>query len=105
MPTDPAKWAAGMTTVEGGEPVIDWAALAPHIAHPVREGIVEAVRRIGEPLSKSDLLPILRSDDPELSLSQVSYFATTLVGTGVLVTVAERATAGSMETLYFFPGP
>lgn len=92
-----------MTTMERGEPVIDWAALAPHIAHPVREGIVEAMRWVGEPLSKSELLPILRSDDPDLSLSGVSYHVTTLVGAGALVTVAERATAGSMEALYFFP--
>lgn len=94
-----------MTAMEGGEPVIDWAALAPHIAHPVREGIVESVRWIGEPLSKTDLLPILRSEDPDLSLSQVSYYVTTLVGAGVLVAVAERATAASMEALYFFPAP
>lgn len=104
MPTHPAG-SAGMTAMEGGEPVIDWAALAPHIAHPTREGIVEAMRWIGDPLSKSELLPILRSDDPELSLSQVSYFVTTLVAAGVLAQASERVTAVSMEALYWFSSP
>jgi hypothetical protein len=102
MPADPAE-SAGMTTMEGGEPVIDWAALAPHIAHPAREGIVEALRWIGEPLTKSELLLILRSGDPDLSLAQVSYFVLTLVDPGLLEEVAKRVTAASLEPLYFFP--
>jgi hypothetical protein len=28
-------------TMEGGGPPSDWAALAPHIAHPTREAIAE----------------------------------------------------------------
>lgn len=94
-----------MTTMAGGEPVMDWAALAPHIAHPTREGIVEALLWIGEPLSKSDLLPILCDEDPKLTISKVSYFVSTLVAAGVLEAVSERVRATAMEDLYYFPAP
>lgn len=104
VPTDPAE-PVGMTPMEGGGPEIDWAALAPHIENPVREGIVEAIRWIGEPLSKPDLFAVLRGDDPDLGLSAVSYHVAILVDAGALVAVAERATAGSMEALYFFAAP
>jgi hypothetical protein len=40
-------------TMEGGGPAMDWAALAPLIEHETRESIVEAIRRIDEPLPAS----------------------------------------------------
>ncbi len=87
-------------TVQGGEPPIDWAALAPLIEHETRECIVEALRWIG-PLSAPDLKGVL--GDPEFHLSYVSYHLRTMVREGVLTEVGGRPADGSVETLYYFP--
>jgi hypothetical protein len=91
-----------MKTVEGGEPPIDWAALAPHIEHPARECIVEALRWIG-PLSALDLKSVL--EDPELHLTYVAYHVRTLVREEALVEIGERPAKGSIEKLYFLASP
>lgn len=52
--------------MEGGEPPIDRAALAPHIGHGMREPSVEALRRIGT-LSAPELTGV--PADPEFHLA------------------------------------
>ncbi len=90
-----------MTTMEGGEPVIDWPALAPHIAHPTREAIIEAILRIGEPLGVADhLVEIFRDGDPDLNPSRVFYYVETLVAVAVLTNVAEHVSGAALEPLY-----
>jgi hypothetical protein len=89
-----------MSTTEGGEPSIDWAALAPHIDHPARESIVEAIRWIG-PLSAPDLKAVL--EQPEFHLSYVAYHLRALAREGVLSEVGGRPAGDSLETLYYFP--
>jgi hypothetical protein len=86
--------------MEGGEPPIDWAALAPHIDHPARESIVEAIRWIG-PLSAPDLKAVL--EQPEFHLSYVAYHLRALAREGVLSEVGGRPAGDSIETLYYFP--
>jgi len=86
--------------MEGGEPPIDWAALAPHIDHPARESIVEAIRWIG-PLSAPDLKAVL--EQPEFHLSYVAYHLRALAREGVLSEVGGRPAGDSLETLYYFP--
>jgi hypothetical protein len=88
-----------MRTMEGGGAPIDWAALAPHIEHPTRESIVEALRWIG-PLSAPDLKGVL--DDPEFHLAYVAYHVTTLVREEVLTEIGERSVGASVEKVYFF---
>lgn len=85
--------------MKGGGPPIDWAALAPHIEHPARESVVEALRWIG-PLSAPDLKGIL--DDPEFHLTYIAYHVKTLVREEVLVEIGERPVGVSSEKLYFF---
>jgi len=89
--------------MEGGGPPIDWEDFAPHIAHPAREAIVEAIRRIDEPLSAPDLKRIL--DDPRLHLAYVNYHLTALAKAGMLVEFGERAAGSSVETLYLLKWP
>jgi hypothetical protein len=86
--------------MEGGEPPVDWVALAPHIDHPARELIVEAIRWIG-PLSAPDLKAVL--EQPEFHLSYVAYHLRALAGEGVLSEVGGRPAGDSLETLYYFP--
>jgi hypothetical protein len=87
-------------TVLGGEPLIDWDALAPHIEHPARASIVEALRWIG-PLTPPDLWGVL--DEPELHLPNIAYHVTVLVREEVVMAIARRPAGASTENLYFFP--
>jgi hypothetical protein len=86
-------------TMTGGEPAIDWAALALLIEHETRESLVEALRWIG-PLSPPELTRVI--DDPQLQLPYVRYHVRTLVQEEALVEVAERPSGGSTEKVYFF---
>lgn len=85
--------------MKGGGPAIDWAALAPHIAHPARESIVEALRWIG-PLSAPELKGVL--DDPDSHLAYVAYHVTTLVREEVLTEIGRRPAGTSIEKVYSF---
>jgi hypothetical protein len=89
-------------TMKGGEPRINWAALAPLIEHKTRESIVEALRWIG-PLSPPDLKHVI--DDPEFQLAYIRYHVTTLVSGEVLAEIGERPSGGSLEKVYFFAVP
>jgi hypothetical protein len=87
-------------TMEGGGLPIDWAGLAPHIEHPTRQSIVEAIHWVG-PLSAVDLMGVL--DGPGLHLAYVAYHVTALVEKEVLVEIGQRSTGASIEKLYYFP--
>jgi hypothetical protein len=86
-------------TVEGGEP-FTWDALVPHIVHPVKVAIIEALRWIGEPLSASDLTKVI--DDEKCGLSPVSYHLVRLAKAGTVEVVRSRPVRGSLEKFYFF---
>ncbi len=83
--------------MKGGESPVYWDDLAPHIEHPTREAIVEAVRWIG-PLSVADLKGVL--DDSKCYLAQVAYHVTVLAKEGVLEVVAQRPAGASIEKVY-----
>ncbi len=89
-------------TIKGGESPIDWAALAPHIEHPTRESIVEALRWIG-PLSAPELKCVL--DDQEFHLAYIAYHVTALLSEEVLVEIGERPAGASVEKVYYLAGP
>jgi hypothetical protein len=84
--------------MKGGGAPIDWIALAPHIAHPTRESIVEALRWIG-PLSAPELQGVL--GDPESQLAYISYHLTTLLMGEVLAEIGQRPAGASIEKVYF----
>jgi hypothetical protein len=89
-------------TVEGGEP-FSWDALVPHIVHPLKVSIVEAMRWIDEPLSASDLSKVI--DDEKYGLSHVSYHMVKLAQADAIEVVKTRQVRGSLEKFYAFKRP
>ncbi len=88
-------------TMEGDEPIqFDWEALVPYVVHPLKVAIIEALRRIGEPLSASELERIFLG---VFGLSLVSYHLTKLAGMGAVEKVRTRHVRGAVQTFYFFP--
>jgi hypothetical protein len=88
-----------MLTV-GGDERFDWDSLVPHIVHPLKVSIVEAIYWIGEPLSASELTHVIGDD--EFGLSHISYHMVTLAKAGALTVVRRRHVRGSVEKFYFF---
>lgn len=88
-----------MLTVLGGEP-FSWDALVPHIVHPLKVSIIEALRWIELPLSASDLSKVI--EDSKYGLSHVSYHMVALAGAGAIEVVRTRPVRGSLEKFYFF---
>jgi hypothetical protein len=86
-------------TMAGSKPSIDWDGLAPHIDHPTRECIVEALRWIG-PLSVPDLKGVL--GDFNCRLAHVSYHLTVLLREEVLSEFDRRPAGAFHEKIYFF---
>jgi hypothetical protein len=76
-----------------------WDLLVPRLVHPLKIEIVEAIGWIGQPLSATDLMKILR---PRCSISGASYHLNTLAGVGVVEVVDERKVRGGQEKFYFF---
>src|SRR5215218_4287063 len=64
--------AGGMSTVTGGGPVLDWAALVPRTVHPVKVSIIEAMEWIGEPVSATELTEMFEEPEGHY-LSLISY--------------------------------
>ncbi len=85
----------------GSEPFVDWDGLAPHIDHPTRECIVEALRWIG-PLSVADLKGVL--GDSNCRLAHVSYHVIVMVGEGTVVDVGRRIGGPLFEKAYDLAG-
>jgi hypothetical protein len=85
----------------GSEPSVGWDGwdgLAPHIEHPTRECIVEAVRWIG-PLSAADLRGVLGGDS-NCHLAHVSYHVIVLVDEDIVVEVGRRTGGALFEKVY-----
>jgi hypothetical protein len=85
----------------GDEFQFDWAGLVPHVVHPIRVAVIEAIGWVGQPLSPVELTDLF--DDPAISLSLVSYHVRKLATTGVIVAVERRAVRGVIQTFYSFP--
>lgn len=77
-----------------------WDALVPHVIHPVKVTIVEAMLWIDQPLSSTDLVKLM--DDDEVYLSHVAYHVRKLAEAGALRPVRKRQVRGAIETFYFF---
>lgn len=97
LPADPRDSAGGSASVGGP---FDWAALVPHVLHPDKVSIIEALLYIGVPLSATDLTKCFGGAGS--GLSHVSYHVRSLAAVGVLTKVSERQARGAKETFYFF---
>lgn len=89
--------------MEGNEPLpFDWSLLVPLLVHPVKVGIIESLRWIGEPLSASELKNLF-AEEP--NTSYISYHVVELAKAGAIVKVSERPVRGAVKKSYFFPSP
>lgn len=82
------------------ETAFDWDEFVPHIDHPTKVAIVEALRHVGRQLSPVEMSRLF--DDPELNVSNIAYHARALAEKGALARVAERQVRGAMERFYYF---
>jgi hypothetical protein len=89
-----------MSTVNGGGPALDWAALVPRTVHPVKVSIVEAMEWVGRPVSATELTDMFEEGEGHY-LSIVAYHMTRLVDLGAVEKVNHRAVRGARETFYF----
>lgn len=88
-----------MTAVQGDEP-FRWETLVPHIIHPTKVMIIEALLWIDQLLSPTDLKKII--NDPAINLSHISYHVRKLAEAGAIKPVSTRLVRGATETFYFF---
>lgn len=87
--------------MEGGERSFGWDLLVPHVVHPAKVVVIEAIRWIGQPLSATEMTKSV--DDDEFPLSTISYHVRKLAEFGAIQPVRQRQVRGSVETFYFFP--
>jgi Helix-turn-helix domain len=83
-----------------GDEQFSWDVLVPHIVHPLKVSIVEALWWIGEPLSATDLMKVI--GDEKYGLSHISYHMVKLANAGAIEVVGSRPVRGSLEKFYFF---
>lgn len=75
----------------------DWDALVPHLIHPVKVAIIEAMAWIEVPVSPRELD---KAFDEQLGVSLVSYHMRTLVDAGAVEKVRQQAVRGALQTFY-----
>lgn len=75
----------------------EWEMLVPHLVHPVKVAIIEAMQWVGEPLSSRELD---RMFDEEYGVSLVAYHMRTLADVGVVEAVRQQAVRGALQTFY-----
>jgi hypothetical protein len=75
----------------------NWDSLVPHLVHPVKVAIIEAMEWVEVPLSPRQLDQIF---DEQFGVSLVSYHMRTLVDVGVVEKVGERPVRGAVQTFY-----
>lgn len=86
-----------------GDEAFDWDALVPRIIHPMKEAILEALLYMRQELSEVEIGKLF--DDPEHSVSRISYHLDSLAGKGILVQTRQRQVQGVTQKFYylFFP--
>lgn len=75
----------------------EWDTLVPHLLHPLKVAIIEAMSWIGEPLSPRDLDLLF---DDEYGVSLVSYHVRVLADYGAVEKVRQRAVRGALQSFY-----
>lgn len=85
---------------EGDEP-FDWGLLVPHIVHPTKVAIIEAIGYLDRPLSASELSKLFGGKG-KVETAHVSYHVVSLAKAEVLTAMRTRRVRGSVETFYFF---
>lgn len=83
----------------GSEPISTWEQLVPHLIHPIKVSIVEAMIWMDRPLSAKELTQLF--DEPKLHyLSNVSYHLRRLAKCNVVELAGTREVRGARQKLY-----
>lgn len=75
----------------------EWGLLVPHLVHPVKVAIVEAMAWIEVPVSPRELDRLF---DEEFGVSLVSYHMRSLADVGAVKKVRQQAVRGALQTFY-----
>jgi len=75
----------------------EWDMLVPHLLHPLKVAIVEAMSWIDDPVSPRELDLIF---EEEFGVSLVSYHVRILADYGALERVRQQQVRGAMQTFY-----
>src|SRR5215207_4472814 len=78
----------------------EWDMLVPHLVHPMKVAIIEAMQWIGEPVSPRELDRIF---DEEHGVSLVAYPMRTLVDVGVVEQVRLPQVSWEVQSFYMRP--
>ncbi len=81
----------------GGDDAFQWDSLVPHLLHPLKVSIVEAMSWVGEPISPRDLD---RMFDDMYGVSLVAYHVRGLAEMEAIEKVGERAVRGALQSFY-----
>ncbi len=79
---------------------LDWEALVARSLHPTRLWIIEAMLRIGRPLSATELEGTFGKEN--LGIASISYHLKILTKHGIVEEVRERKVRGATERFYAF---
>jgi hypothetical protein len=63
---------------------VNWEAIAAHLLHPRKVEIIESLAYIGQPLSSTDLLDVLKVAGETSTLQQINHHVVHLEAHGVL---------------------
>lgn len=75
----------------------NWESLIPHLVHPVKVAMIEAMQWIDVPLSPRELDLIF---EEKWGVSLVAYHMRTLADVGVVVRVHQQAVRGAVQSFY-----
>lgn len=75
-----------------------WDGLVPHLIHPTKVKVIEAMLWIGRPLSAADLEKVFDGDP---GLGVISYHLKRLARPGILELVGTRQVRGAVESFYW----
>jgi len=88
----------------GESPFPGWEPFLPHLVHPIKVAIVEALLWIGQPLSAVQFGRVLRGVDDGFCESNVRYHVRHLVELGVLEVTSDYGGAPREKFFYFATG-
>jgi hypothetical protein len=77
----------------------DWNALVPHVIHPLKVAVIEALAWIEQPLSATDFRKLF---DERFSTAAISYHLVKLAEADALELTRKRQVRGVTEKFYFF---
>ncbi len=78
----------------------DWGSLVPHVIHPLKVAIIEALLWVEQPLSATDFRKLLNE---RFSTPRISYHLVKLAETDALELTQQQQVRGVIEKFYFFP--